>query len=87
MTQQIAICTKITDNGDIIQIEYKTGKSLLMMNVPFNEPDFEIAKHLAPGDKFLIESRDTKLKSTKNIQIPDNTVVPIKYIVKKISER
>lgn len=87
MTQQIATCQKMTDNGNIIEIECKTGKSVLIINIPIGEPDFEIARHLKTGDKIIIESRDKKLQSTQKIQVPDNTVVPITYIVKKISER
>ena len=87
MTQQIATCKKATNKGTLIEIEYKTGKSVLIMTIPIGEPDFEIAKQLVPGDKFIIESRNIKLESTQKFQFLDNQELPITYIIKKIPER
>ena len=48
--------------------------------------DYNIAASLKPGDKFIIEMRDTKLKPTKLIEIEPQTC-PLPYIVRKLETR
>lgn len=83
--EQTGTCTKTTDLNELILIEYKIGRSMYMMGVPILSPDYTLAKQLNIGDKFVIEWIDTKLTSTKTIEIPTG-IYPLPYI-KKIKTR
>ena len=81
-----AICENVTDKGSSIRIECKVNHSTKIIEVFPGDDDYDIAKQLTPGDKIAIETRDTELKSTKNIEIPQGKY-PITYITKKIETR
>jgi len=83
--EQTGTCIKTTDLNELILIEYKIGRSMYMMGVPMLSPDYTLAKQLNIGDKFVIEWIDTKLTSTKTIEIPTG-IYPLPYI-KKIKTR
>lgn len=85
MQQQTAICTKTTDMGNLIFIEYKINRHIYTIGIPVDDADFQIAKSLKKGDKFIIESINIELNTTKQVQIPNGTIDTLKYIVKKIT--
>lgn len=80
----VCICENIINLNSVILLEYRTGRLRHTMGIPIGDEDFEIAKNLQPGDKFILETRDVVLHSTNNIYVPDNTITKIGYIIEKI---
>lgn len=85
MNPEIVTCTNIKNDNGWIRIEYKKGRSVRTMTTAVAADDYDIAKTLTVGDKFMIAERKVILKSVGSIQAPDNPETTIPYIVKKIT--
>ncbi len=83
-SQAICLLTKKRDNA--ITVEYKVGRQTKTVTIFQGDEDYNIAASLKPGDKFIIEIRDTKLVPSKLIEIEPQTS-PLPYIIKKLETR
>ena len=70
-----------------ILLTYKHKRQTKMMGISKSSPDYEMAKELQPGDKFIIEIRDTEIKPIpREIEIP-HEICPLEYIQKIIKTK
>ena len=84
--KQIAICTRVGYMFRIPFIEYRVGRSKCFQGFSENDPDFDLAKKLKPGDKFEIETRAVEIKPTKKIEVPPHTEY-LPYITRIIPQK
>ena len=83
--EKLATCEKIEKREDAsFFIEYKTRYARKTMATYPGQDDYEIAKTLSVGDKFIVATRNVELKSTANFQIRDD-IYPQDYITRKIT--
>ena len=68
--EQIVTCTNTTQIGNVILIEYKQGYSTQIMTSMVGDPDYETAKKLQPGNKFVLTTHTVKLTPTPKFEIP-----------------
>ena len=84
--QKQAICISIRKLANAVTVEYKIERQKKSLTIAKRSDDYDIAFGLKPGDKFIIEMRDTQLKSSKIIEIEPQTC-PLPYIVKQLETR
>ncbi len=84
--QKQAVCLTTDKHDNAVTIEYKIGRQTKTVTIFKNSEDYAIAMSLKPGDKFIIEIRDTKLMPNKLIEIEPQTS-PLPYIVRKLETR
>lgn len=73
--KQIAICTRVGYMFKTPFIQYRVvgQRSVWFQGFSENDPDFDLAKKLKPGDKFEIETRAVEITSTEKIEVPTHT--------------
>ena len=84
--KQIAICTRVGYLYKTPFIEYRVGRSKCFQGFSENDPDFDLAKKLKPGDKFEIETRAVEIKPTEKIEVPPHTEY-LPYITRIIPQK
>ena len=84
--KQIAICTRVGYLYKTPFIEYRVGRSKCFQGFSENDPDFDLAKKLKPGDKFEFEIRAIEIKPTEKIEVPPHTEY-LPYITRIIPQK
>ena len=84
--KQIAICTRAEYMYKTLFIEYRVGRSVWLQGISENDPDFDLARKLKPGDKFEIETRAVEITSTEKIEVPTHTEY-LPYITRIIPQK
>ncbi len=69
--EQIATFINKTPIGDdMFLIEYRVNRENRIMGITKYDTDFELMQKLTSGTKFVIELKNTHIKPTGDIQIP-----------------
>ena len=86
--KQIAICTRVGYMFKTPFIEYRVvgQRSVWFQGFSENDPDFDLAKKLKPGDKFEFEIRAVEIKPTEKFKIPAH-IEQLPYITKIIPQK
>ncbi len=88
MKKQIAICINSLYISQTPFIQYRVvgQRSVWLQGFSENDPDFDLAKKLKPGDKFEFEMRAVEIKPTEKIEVPPHTEY-LPYITRIIPQK